>query len=79
MTMNTGPMCDNGGGSMDEQSTGQQSMGGMQSADTSAGQSGMNIEQARQQVGDVAQEIKGAASQATSAVSDATRRTATQA
>jgi len=75
MTMNSGPMCDNTGGSFDDQ----QGNTNMQGAGTSGGQSGTNIEQAKQQVGDVAQELKGAASQATTAVSDATRRTATQA
>ena len=79
MTMNTGPMCDSTGGMPSDDNATQQGAGDMQSADTSMGQSGTNIEQARQQVGNVAQEIKGAASQATTAVSDATRRTATQA
>ena len=72
MTMNSGPMCDNTGGSFDDQ----QGNTGMQGAGTS-GQSG--TEQAKQQMGDVAQEVKGMASQAATTVSDATRRTATQA
>src|SRR5688572_29957137 len=82
MTMNSGtPFGDNAGDAYGTISTGQQcsSGGAVQPADTSAGQSGTNIEQARQQVGDVAQQVKGAASQATAAASDATRRTAAQA
>lgn len=42
-------------------------------------QSGSNIEQARQQMGDSARELKSGASQAKRAVADSTRRTATQA
>lgn len=81
MTMNSGPtFCgDNTGDMSSDQNAAQLGVGGLETATTSADQSGASTENARQQVGDAAQEVKGMASQASASVSDATRRTATQA
>ena len=82
MTMNSGtPFGDQTSTTPGELNPGQPYGGGaMRPADPSAGgQSGTNLEQARQQAGEVADQVKGAASQAKATVSDATRRTATQA
>ena len=86
MTMNSGSAFgDNTGDTSDDQIGGRQNMqnmqnmGDVQETGTSTGQTGTNVEQARQQVGQVTQQVKDAASQATTAVSDATRRSAEQA